>query len=62
MHRILPKLIVIFMHSRQLLLWLGHQGTVHGSQGLEEAVLEISYEVHDLVPEIGRAKDNHGRL
>jgi len=41
-----------FLH---LLLHGGHESAVFGRQGLEEAVVEVSYEVHDVVSKTRRA-------
>ena len=37
----------------------GHQGPVSGSQGLEEAVVEVPHEIYDVVSEARGAEDHH---
>lgn len=37
----------------------GHQGSVSVCQGSEETVMEVSHQVHDVVPEARRAQDYH---
>lgn len=38
---------------------LGHQGSVSVSQGSEETIMEVSHQVHDVVPEARGAQDYH---
>lgn len=44
------------------LLFPGHQGSVSVCQGSEEAVVEVSHQVHDVVPEARGAQDYHWRV
>lgn len=37
----------------------GNQGSVSVCQGSEEAVMEVSHQVHDVVPEARGAQDYH---
>lgn len=37
----------------------GHQGSVSVSQGSEETIMEVSHQVHDVVPEARGAQDYH---
>lgn len=37
----------------------GYQGSVSVCQGSEETVLEVSHQVHDVVPEARGAEDHH---
>lgn len=37
----------------------GYQGSVSVCQGSEETVLEVSHQVHDVVPEARGAQDHH---
>lgn len=37
----------------------GHQGSVSVCQGSEETVMEVSHQVHDVVPEARGAQDYH---
>ena len=41
-----------------LLLHGGHQGSVSGRQGAQEAELEVPHEVHDVVPEARGTQDH----
>jgi len=36
----------------------GHEGAVLGSEGAEAEVMEVSLQVHDVVPETRGAKDH----
>lgn len=47
------------LNGVSVLLLLGHQGSVSVCQGSEEAVMEVSHQVHDVVPEARGAQDYH---
>lgn len=40
-------------------LRLGHQGSISVSQGSEETIMEVSHQVHDVVPATRGAQDYH---
>ena len=53
----LTSVLFIFKHGH-----LGNASPVLSSQGVKKAIVEISYEVHDVVSKARRTKGHNGRI
>lgn len=57
--RLSMKSLACKLHGVLDLPLSGHQGSVSFCQGSEETVMEVSHQVHDVVPEARGAQDYH---